>query len=295
MARRLPLVVAVGLLASMVACGDQAVTTTTAVVDLEYATHSQESLTLDLFMPAAPDGAPIVLHLPGEGETGPPMSVVEPLVESGVIVGFVRTVRPTAGGTTLLADHGAVARAQADSMACAIRLARAQASEFGSEDPVVVLTAFSWGGGLAAHVALFGEDLEERWDEYAAEGAPRREVDCAVPSGPTQVDALVTFGSPFDHFVPAWDGSVGVFGRSYQQERDPELWEFLYSSIGSNPGLEVRLIHGTTDQIVPPEMAAEFAAVLDAAGYDVEVETFEGGHTLPVDLAVSTIMEVIGA
>ena len=41
-------------------------------------------------------------------------------------------------------------------------------------------------------------------------------------------------------------------------------------------------------------MASEFAAVLDAAGYDVEVETFEGGHTLPVDLAISTIVEVVG-
>lgn len=295
MARRLSLVLAVGLLASLLACSDQAATTTTAGLDLEYATHSQESLTLDMFVPAEPGGAPIVLHLPGMGEAGPPMSYVEPLVEDGVIVVSVRTVRPTAGATTLLADHGAVARAQADSMACAIRVARVRASEFGSEEPVVVLTAFSWGGGLAAHVALSGADLEERWDEYSAEGGPQREVDCAVPSGSTQVDALVTFGSPFDHFVPAWDGSVGAFGRSYQQERDPELWEFLSNSIGSNPGLEVRLIHGTTDQIVPPEMAADFAAVLDAAGYDVEVETFEGGHTLPVDLAVSTIMEVVGS
>lgn len=295
MTRRLSLLMALGLLASLVACGDQAVTTTTAVMDLEYATHSQESLTLDLFMPAEPDGAPIVLHLPGIGETGPAMSYVEPLVEDGMIVVFVRTIRPTAGGTTLLADHGALARAQADSMACAIRLARAQASESGSEDPVIVLTAFSWGGGLAAHVALFGADLEERWDGYAGEGGPQREVDCAVPSGSTQVDALVTFGSPFDHFVPAWSGPDGAFGQWYQEEPDPDLWAFLSSSIGANPGLQVRLIHGTSDQVVPPEMATEFAAVLDAAGYDVEVETFEGGHTLPVDLAISTIMEVVGS
>ncbi len=295
MARRLSLVlVVVGLLASLVACGDQAVSTT-AEVDLEYATHAREPLTLDMYVPAEPEGAPIVLHLPGISETGPPMSLVDRLVEEGAIVAFVRTARPTAGAVTLLAGHGAVARAQADSMVCAMRFVRSRASDLGSDDPVVALTGFSWGGGLAAHVALFGADLEARWDEYAAAGGPQREVDCAIPSGSTQVDALVAFGSPYDHFVPAWDGPVGKYGRSYQQEQDPELWRFLYSSVGAAPDLRVRLIHGTTDAIVPPEMAAEFAAVLDAAGYDVRVETFEGGHTLPIDLAVSTIMEVVGS
>jgi hypothetical protein len=29
-------------------------------------------------------------------------------------------------------------------------------------------------------------------------------------------------------------------GRAYQQERDPELWEFLSSSIGVNPDLKTR-------------------------------------------------------
>jgi pimeloyl-ACP methyl ester carboxylesterase len=292
-ARPVSLVLAVGLLASLVACGagDQAVTTT-AAVDLEYATHAQEPLTLDMYVPAESTGSPIVLHLLGGGGTG--MSVVEPLVGEGLIVIVPRAARRTAGATTLLADHGAAARAQADSMACAIRFARARGAELGSADPVVALTSFSWGGGLAAHVALLGTDLEARWDEYAAEGGPQQEVECVIPTGSTRVDALIAIGGAYDHFVPAWDGPVGIYGRSYQQERDPELWQFLYGSIGANPGLEVRLIHGSTDTIIPPEMAAEFAAVLAEAGYDVEVETFEGGHTLPVDIAISTIMDVIG-
>ena len=293
MERRLSLLLALGLLASLVACGDQAVTTTTAVMDVEYGTHAGESLTLDMFVPVESEGAPIVLHLPGGGETGAPMSVVDPLVEEGVIVVFVRTARPTAGATTLLADHGAAARAQADRMGCAIRFARDRASELGSDDPVVVLTGFSWGTGLAAHTALLGADLEARWDEYAAEGGPQRQVDCVVPSGSTHVDALVAMAGTYDHWVPAWDGPVGQFGRSYQQERDPELWEFLFSSIGTAPDLKVRLLSGASDPAVPLEMAAEFAAVLTGAGYDVRLETFEGGHSLPVDLAISTIMEVV--
>ena len=294
MTRRPLALMTVGLLASLMACeaGDQAIPTT-AELDLEYATHAQEPLTLDMYVPAESEGAPIVLHLPGGGETGAPMPVVDPLVEEGAIVVFVRAARRSAGATTLLADGGTVARAQADSMACAIRFARAEAAELGSDDPVFVLSGYSWGGGLAAHVALLGKDLEARWNEYAAEGGPERKVDCAIPTGSTHVDALVAMGSDYDHFVPAWDGPVGKYGRSYQQERDPALWEFLYDSIGAAPDLKVRLLHGTTDPITPPEMAAEFAAVLTAAGYDVQFETFEGGHSLPVDLAVSTITEVL--
>jgi predicted esterase len=47
------------------------------------------------------------------------------------------------------------------------------------------------------------------------------------------------------------------------------------------------------DAVVHPDMAVEFAAVLDAAGYDVEAKTFVAGHAMPVDLAVSTVMEVL--
>ncbi len=264
----------------------------TPVSEIVYATHAQQPLTLDMYVPAEPAGAPIVLFVPGGGGMEG-ASVLEPLAEAGAIVLGVRSAEPDAEATTVLADHGAVARAQADSMACAIRFARARAAELGSDDPAVVLTSFSWGGALAAHAALFGTDLEARWDEYAAQGGPQRQVDCVVPAGSTHVDALVAINGLYDHFVPAWDGPAGIYGRSYQQERDPELWQFLSGSIGAAPDLVVRLIYGTTDWVSPPEMTAEFAAVLDAAGYDVQVKSFVGGHHMPVDLAVSTIMDVL--
>lgn len=75
-----------------------------------------------------------------------------------------------------------------------------------------------------------------------------------ILTGSKQVEALIAIGSSYEHFVPAWDGPVGICGRSYQQERDPELWQFLYDSIGANPGLEVRLIHGSTDAITITEV-----------------------------------------
>lgn len=58
--------------------------------------------------------------------------------------------------------------------------------------------------------------------------------------------------------------------------------------------LKVRLIHGTSD-FIPVEDAAEFAALLTDAGYDVELATFDGGHEIaPPELLFPTVMEVVG-
>ena len=88
---------------------------------------------------------------------------------------------------------------------------------------MVVLTGFSNGGGLAAHAALFGADLDARWDEYAAEGGPPRQVECEVTDGSTHVDAVVGMAGPYDVYVPIYDG---VYGRAYQQERTPSCRSF---------------------------------------------------------------------
>jgi acetyl esterase/lipase len=180
----------------------------------------------------------------------------------------------------------------AESAACAIRFARAQASQLGSDDPVVVLTGPSGGGGVAAHVALFGATLEASWDEYAAEGGPPHQVDCEVTEGSTHVDALVGMAGIYDVFVPVYDGH---YGRAYQQERDPEQWSFLSSSIGANPDLKIRLLHGESDGDIPYENSVEFAAMLTDAGYDVgEVIAFDGGHWVPTELVIPTVMELVG-
>jgi hypothetical protein len=180
----------------------------------------------------------------------------------------------------------------ADGAACAIRFARARASELGSDNPVVVLTGLSRGGGPATHAAMFGAALEARWDEYAAEGGPPRQVECEANEGSTHVDALVGVAGIYDVFVPIYDGK---WGRVFQQERYPELWEFLSSSIGVNPDLKIRLIHGESDGDIPHENSVEFAAVLTDAGYDVgEVIAFDGGHWVPTELVIPTVMELIG-
>ena len=122
-------------------------------------------------------------------------------------------------------------------------------------------------------------------------GGPPRQVECEVTDGSTHVDAVVGMSGDYDVFVPIYDGK---YGRAYQQKLDPELWEFLSSSIGANQGLKVRLIHGTSD-FIPPEDSAEFEALLTDAGYDVELATFDGGHDIaPPEVLFPAVVEVLG-
>ena len=265
--------------------------------ELVYATWEEGPLTLDMYAPVESAGAPIVMYFPGRMEFTAPPVLVGGLVEEGALVFVVRYPLVASPSTLEFVDrvlgyHGAGARAVAEGVACAINFARVRASELGSDDPVVALTGFSGGGGVAAYVALFGADLEARWDEFAAAGGPPRQVECEVIDGSTHVDALVGMAGPYDLFVPIYDGK---YGRAYQQERDPELQEFLSSSIGAYPDLKVRLIHGESDEVVPYTNSVGFAAMLTDAGYDVgEVIAFDGGHTEPTELVIPTVMELIG-
>ncbi len=302
MARRILPLMTMALLASLAACGgsdaDAAPTTTldeqalpVTEVDLAYATSAEGPLTLDMHAPVRPADAPIVLYLPGRGRDSAPPWIVEGLVDEGAFVFVVRYAATDSSPEKILADHGADAGAQAQSVACAIHYARSWASDFGNNDPLVVLTGFSNGSGLGAHTALFGSTLEERWDEYAAQGGPPRQVECEMTEGSTHVDVLVGMGGNYDVFVSIYDGK---YGRTYQQELDPELWEFLSSPIGANPDLKVRLIHGTSD-FIPVADAEEFKALMIDAGYDVELTTFDGGHVIaPDEVLFPIVREVLG-
>lgn len=252
---------------------------TTVRHDLVYATGTDRTLTLDVHAPTESGDWPVVIHVPGFDRTTPAW-LLEDLVAEGLIV-FVIDYPPR-NAVPAVQDHGAGFREMADSAACAVRYARAEAADRGDVSPVVVLTGFSIGGGVAAHAALFGANLESRWEDYAAaQGGPPRQFECEVTEGSTQVDALVGMGGAYDMFV----GYEGEFGREWMQEQDPELWEFLHSSIGENPDLTVRLLHGELDSMIPYENSTAFATVLAEAGYDVEVVAFAGGHAEPAELA----------
>ena len=256
-----------------------------------YATWEGRTLTLDIHAPADPKDAPVVVYLPGRCEHTVPFKLLDGLIENGTIVFVVPYAAISSQPKAILAEGSADVRAMADSVACAMHMVRDRAARFGSADPVVVLTGFSMGGGPAAHAALFGSDLERRWEEFAAEGGPPRQVVCEVATGSTHVDALVGVAGAYDMLVPAYEGG---YGREYQQARNFEQWQFLAGAVGLNPDLEIRLIHGTKDSIISYENATEFAEVMNEAGYDVQVIGFEGGHWVESELTLSTIMGLIG-
>jgi len=121
---------------------------------------------------------------------------------------------------------------------------------------------------------------------------PRPEDGPSAPAGradrctdPTFADAAPTSGVP-----------RARSGRTYLLERAPELQPFLASAVGIDPSLKVRLLSGTLDTIVPTALNADFAKVLAAAGYDVQVITYEGGRTTdpPDELSLEVFTEVLG-
>jgi hypothetical protein len=144
-----------------------------------------------------------------------------------------------------------------------------------------------------AHVALFGDTLERRWDEFAATvDGPPRQVECVVAEGSTHVDALVGGNGTYDAFVPVIEGP---FGRTYVLERAPELQPFLASAVGIDPSLTVRLMSATGDTVVPTSLAIAFEEVLADAGYDVQVITYEGVHTTdpPDELSLQVFSDLL--
>jgi len=299
--RRLAVVACAGL--SLVACGgdgqvaDEVASSTAGppgqvVVErgVQYATFNGMPLTLDLYVPADPAGAPIVIE--------PWEAYADSIAQQGGFAVLGQTGLPdpeeVAGeDVSHFRDHGAHIRAQAEDYACKILFARERAAELGSTDPIVVAGGFSEGGGVAAHVALFGASLEQAWEQFAAEaGGPPGQVECLVPDGSTHVDALVGGAGAYDLYVPVIDG---LYGRAYQQQRDPELQQFLASAVGANPALTVRLVHGTADQAIPVSNSTDFEAALADAGYDVQLTTYQRGHVdPPAEVSQAVFTEVLG-
>ena len=176
----------------------------------------------------------------------------------------------------------------AEAVACAVRFARG--SEYGSETAPLVLAGFSRHAGLAAHVALAGEDFDRLWAEYEETmGAPPVQYDCSFSEASTRVDGLAGVAGTYDIYV----GYEGLYGRDFLLEHEPDLWEMLWGTVGLHPDLRVRLLHGDSDLTVPLEVSAAFEAVLAEAGYDVELVEFAGGHFAPGDLVVETVMGLI--
>ena len=181
-------------------------------------------------------------------------------------------------------------REMADSIACAVRYARSRA-EAGQGEPVrTALVGFCLGGGAAAQVAVAGDALDSRWEEYAAAGGPPRQVACEMSEGSTRVDALVGSGGAYDVFL----GFDGLYDDSFRQQNNPDMWQMFAAFVGENPDLKVRLLHSQRDPTMPFENSVLTQTILSAAGHDAELVVFGGFHEVPVNLTVQTVMDVLG-
>jgi dienelactone hydrolase len=264
----------------------------TVTKDLVYAKgiqpEEQREWKLDEYAPTEPGDWPVVVFLHGAGGTKERWTTVtRAIAEQGAIVFAIDY--PWIHPQLAIRGNGKGYREMADIVACAIRFARARASDLGMDTAPVVITGFCGGGAVASHVALAGESVGRRWEQYAASrGGPPRQVDCEVSQGSTHVDALVGIAGPYDGLV----GYDGKYGREFMQEKDPDLWKLLHGCIGENPDLKVRLLHGETDRLVGYKNSVRFEATLAEAGYDVKLIQFTGGHELPLELTVQTVMNV---
>jgi dipeptidyl aminopeptidase/acylaminoacyl peptidase len=258
--------------------------------DVAYTVPLQQDVSeahlLDVYAPIEPGAWPVVVFAHGfhsNKETSAYVDLSQAIAEKGAVVFTVNW--PASPPNVAVHENGAGFRERYETLACAIRFARAMASGYGGDPARVTLAGHSGGGVAGAYAALVGNDLNRLWEEFASvRGAPPPQVDCAVNGVSAHVDAFVGISGCY-----YWINTI--------RERDPELWELnsIHTHLGKNPDLKVRLIHGEEDGDCEFEIAVQLDAALAEAGYDTALIPFDGGHWAPAQsTVVKEIMEVAG-
>jgi acetyl esterase/lipase len=237
---------------------------------------------LDVYTPEAAAGPVVViLHgLDNNKEYYAPLS--QAIAEQGAVVFAVDW--PTWMADLAARENGKGFREMSEALSCAIRFARATASDYGGDPSQVTLVGHSYGAAAGAWVALAGDNLDHSWEGFASiRGGPPPQCECVVSRVSANVDAFVGIAGRYDFAGPL-------------QGRDPELWQIAGASahLGQDLGLRVRLIHEERDDLVRPEHAVQFNDALAEAGYDTSLTLWDGKHRVPIELAVAEVIEVAG-
>jgi acetyl esterase/lipase len=239
--------------------------------------------TLDVYAPTEPGTWPVVVFAHRLNEWKELYAdLSQAIAEQGAVVFAVNW--PVVYTGEAMEENGVRFRESYETLVCAVRFAHAMASDYGGDPDRVALAGFEMGGAYGAYTALVGDDSDRLWQEFAsARGGPTSQVDCVAGGGSAHVDAFV--------------GIAGCYNRVDQlQEKDPELWELnsIYTHLGENPDLKVRLIHGEDDHECPYEFADRLDSSLAKAGYDTALTAFDGGVYIPSQLIVEEIMKATG-
>lgn len=238
---------------------------------------------LDVYTPSKAGTWPVIVFLHGNNENKEGhKEVSQAIAEQGAVVFTVDW--PVWIPDLAAREDGKGFREMSEVLNCAVRFARATASDYGGDPAAVTLVGFSAGAASGASIALAEDNLDGLWEGFALiRGGPSSQVECVVSEGSAHVDAFVGVG-----------GSYGILEPL--QERDTELWGIVstYARLGQNLDLRVRLIHGRSDSVAWTEHSVRFNEALTEAGYDTNLTLFDGGHLIPIELTVAKVMEVVG-
>ena len=127
---------------------------------------------LDVYAPSEPGLWPVVVlahGLPESKESYTDLS--QTLAEQGAVVFSVNW--PVSLPNIAVRENGVRYRESYETLACAVRFARAMAPDYGGDPATVTLAGFSMGGAYGAYTALVGDDLDRVWEEFtSARGGP---------------------------------------------------------------------------------------------------------------------------
>ncbi len=253
------------------AAADAATTAPAAVVvklaDLEYARVGERPLLLDIYRPEGDGPFPAVAYFHGGGwragsKTGGIQRIVDWLVPHGFAV----------VGVDYRLSTEAKFPAQIHDCKAAVRWLRAHAAEQRIDPARIGVWGSSAGGHLAALMGVSG-GVEELEGDLGNNDQSSRVAAALDWWGPTDLVAMDVWHKHGPKSMEAV--LLGTLPRD-----NPELARLASPLTHVTPDdPPILIMHGTRDKTVPVEQSLEFEKKLKAAGVDVELFLYEGGHT----------------
>lgn len=203
---------------------------------------------VEVTAPEDPAGAPSVVLVHGGGWVGGSPESTAPLAADLAERGAIAF---NAGYRTL--RRGGGHPMSFDDVACAVRFARVEGEGMGGSGEVI-LVGHSAGAHIASVVALSADSFASDCP-WEATSTPDRLVGLAGIYEIQSVAPIMELflGGTIEEAADAWEAS------------DP----FAHLEAAAN--LDVTLIHGTADRVVPPASSQQFADALTDTGTTVEV------------------------
>ena len=252
--------------------------TSPAPADTTTTTQAENSIGLDLvgglpqevFGPREVGDYPVVVMVHGGGWFGGSPASMKPLADylaSRDIVVFNSTYRTSGGGYP----------ESFEDVACDISFALSNAPEYTTATGPLTVVAHSAGAHIASVVSLAGGQFG---------GA------CGFGDA-TRVDRFVGLAGPYD---PTLYSAVlaGFFGTRLEVDEAP--WEAgsPYSYLAENPEMELLLVHGADDDLVPLRSSQLFSEAAAAAGLDATLVELPGASHMDAR-SPSVVGELIAA